>query len=452
MSASGTEDERPAARSDPIALLDDLPVPLWGELLRALRRATDRLPRAELPVALRPFAGWTPDSLAAERPRRVIARAVVAEPRLREEIAAAVDDTEAVAAAGTSDATRLAATHGDETAVAALTALGRWEELAVVAANATQRLAARQRSAAEASRRRSVREERATRQRLDKDLTEARQERDVYRRRAQAAEERLRQEAAAGRDREEENVRLRAQVSALTERLAKERSRRQRRVGRLRQRLQEAQERARVDEERARRAVGDLERLTEELRAALGPEKAATPGGEAAVAEVSAPQARTLPRAEPAATPGRPCRLPAGVASDGPAGVRALLQVSGLEIVLDGYNVTKDRRGRPHATLAAQRQWLVKLAAGVAARFRRRITIVFDGTEERLAPTPAARDVRVVFTAGQEIADERIVGIVDALRADVPVLVVSSDREVREAAEGRGANSAPSAAFLTAVE
>lgn len=442
---------------DPVALLNDVPAPLLGELLRAVRRATDRLPRTELPAALRPFAGWTPESLAGDRPRQVIARAVVTDPRFREEIAGALEDPDAVAAARELDARRLADRLGEETAVAALAAVGRWDALGVVAAAAAERLAARDRTAAEASRRRRDREEEGTRRRLAADLADAREERDMHRRRADSAEERLRGERDAIAERDSQIAQLRHQVAELEQRVTEERRRREQRVARLQRRLEAAEVRARVDEERARGTVDDLERLTADLRRALAMEAPGAvpdpgPPEPGQQAQDPAPARGTIPRSEPAATPGRPCRLPPGIGAEGAAAVRSLLQVRDLEVVLDGYNVTKDPRGRPHAGLAEQRRWLVKLAAGVAARWRRRLTIVFDGTDERSAPVPTARGVRVLFTAGEEIADERIVAIVESLSSDVPVLVVSSDREVRDAVVALGANAVSSGAFLAAVE
>lgn len=429
---------------DPVSMILDLPVALWGELLRALRRAVDRLPRSELPPPLRPYAGWTPEGLGTPRPRRVIARVIAENPRLREEIGAAMQDQEALAAVAQSDGVRLAAVHGEETVAAALVVHGRWGELAVLAAGAAEREAARDRAAAEAARDPDPSRAEAARRRLSADLAAARDERDAQRRRADAAEERSRRQDAARRVQQDEVERLRQRVTALESQITEERRHRDRRVRRLQRRLEEAASRGRVDETRTARVVAELERLTVELRDALAPAPAPAPAREIA-------QSDAVPRAVTAASAGRPCRLPPGVRADSPEAVQALLQVPGLEAVLDGYNVTKDGRGRPQVTLADQRHWLVKVCGGVAARYGRRVTVVFDGTEERPAPPPAARGVRVVFTAGDEIADERIDEIVGALAPDVPALVVSGDGEVCDAARAHGANVVSPGSFLAAT-
>lgn len=441
---------------DPVSTMLDMPVALWGEVLRALRRAVDRLPRSELPATLRPYAGWTPDSLSAARPRQVIARVLAEDARLREEVGEALEDREARDAAVEADSVRLAAVHGEETAAAALIVQGRWNDLAVLAARVSDRQASRDRSAAEATRQPELSETEAARRRLSADLAAARHERDAQRRRADAAEERSRREDAARRMQAEELTRLRERVSELEGQLTDERRRRDRRVRGLQRRLEEAAARGRVDETRTARVVAELERLTEELRDALAPSPegkppaSLAPAGEASWSD-EAPRSDEVPRSVTPAAPGRPCRLPPGIGEDTPAAVKALLQTQRLETVLDGYNVTKDARGRPHVTLTDQRHWLVKVCGGVAARYGRRMTVVFDGTEERPAPPPAARGVRVVFTAGEETADERIEGIVAALAREVPVLVVSSDRAVCDAARALGANVVSSGTFLAAT-
>ncbi|HVM14132.1 MAG TPA: NYN domain-containing protein [Egibacteraceae bacterium] len=431
----------------PASLMLDMPVSLWGELLRALRRAFDRVPRAELPAPLRPYAGWTPESLAAARPRKAIARAIVEDPRLREEMGAAMESQDALGAAVELDAVRLADAHGEGTAVAALVAKGRWDDLTVLAAVAAEREASRARTAADASQVRDPSHLEAARRRFSTDLAAARDERDAQRRRAEAAEERWRREDAARREDQAEIDRLRGRVAELEGKVIEERRRRDRRVAGLRRRLLEAESRLRVDDARAARVAADLERLTADLREALAPSSMEKrPVAAERVAEAALEH--TVPRSVIAAVSGRPCRLPPGIGEDTPAAVQALLQVAGLETVLDGYNVTKDVRGRPHVSLPDQRHWLVKMGGAVAARYGRRLTVVFDGTEEQVATPPTARGVRVVFTSGDEIADERIGAIVEGLAADVPVLVVSSDREVREAAFALGANVVSSASFI----
>ncbi len=140
------------------------------------------------------------------------------------------------------------------------------------------------------------------------------------------------------------------------------------------------------------------------------------------------------------------------MAGDTSAAVTALLRVVGLELVVDGYNVSKDVRGRPMADLTDQREWLERLVAGLVARHPRRATVVFDGEGDRTVATARGRGVRVVYTAAGETADERIAGIVAALDPATPVAVVTSDREVRDACEALGANVVAAGVFLEAAD
>lgn len=456
----GARAEDPGFAQDPVTLMLELPDGLWGPLLRWVRRAVERVPRSELPTGLRPFAGWTPESLAAPRPRRAVAEALAGAPRLREALAEVLDAA-ALAAVDRAGA-RAAEELADAPAVAGLVARGRWDELAVVAAERAQRSASDRRSAAEerlpttraaaggSDTAGDPREGEPARLRAD--LEQLRSERDADRRRADAAEERARRDTAARDELAAQLERERRRVAELEDALVEERRRRDRRVARLHRRVEAAEARAQVDDRRARGVADDLERLAARLRSALEPPQ--QPAAEEWREQEEEPReerGNVVPRSVPAALPGRPCRLPPGLSADSQAGVRALLQVGGLEVVADGYNVTMHPRGRPGVGLAEQRLWLVQLAGQVAARFRCRVTLVFDGTDVR-APVRASRGVRVVFTEAPEIADERITLLIEGFGADTPVLVVSNDREVQADAANLSVDVVGVEAFLAAVD
>lgn len=439
-------------------LLADLPPELWGPLLWAVRRAVDRLPRAELPSVLRPFAGWKPDRLAGRRPRRAIAAALAADPVLREHVGEALQERSAYEAAADADATRLAGTYGEATAIAALAARGRWDGLSTIAAAAADRFAAESRAAGEhAIGVEEPAEAEAARRRLEGELATARQEREAQRRRADAAEERAQRATAELAELRATIEALRGEVAERDERIEQLRQRADQRVARLHRRIERAEARARVDDERIGEVAESLEDLVCRLRDALDPGGAGHDEG-AADEESERPHGsqgqdtstgEAVPRDIAPAEPGRPCALPRGLVDGTPAAVRALLQVPRLQVVVDGYNVTM--AAHPAADLDGQRRWLVQLAGGVVARFGRVVTVVFDGTDPGAGNAPSARGVRVVFSAGEETADERILALLDGLSADVPVLAVSSDRELAAACANRGANVSAARAFLEAV-
>ena len=459
---TGAEADRGRASA---AVLADLPVASWGPLLRAVRRAAERMDRSALPVALRPFAGWRPERLAGEQPRRAIAAALGEDPRLREAVGRALDDPPLWEAAESTDVGRLVSEHGAAVAVAALAARGRWDDLAVVAAASAQEAAARGQAAAEAARRQEVTADAVTRRRLTEELATARADRDTYRRRAEALEQAQRRTEEERRRLTERLEEVEARAADLSRALAEDRRRAARAQERTQRRLVDAEERARIDAGRVTRVAQELEALVADLRAAVTPAATdAEPATDTEPAPPPAPQpgdaaepgrgggsgdtALRLVREQLVAVAGRPCRLPPGVGPDDPLGVEALLRVPGVMAVLDGYNLTKDARGRPLAALAEQRAWLLSLAGGVAARFDRRIVVVFDGTDDLPGLARAPRGVRLAFSVGEENADARIVAIVGETGDDQPVLVVSSDREVREDCTALGANVTSSRAFL----
>src|SRR5690606_19414550 len=81
--------------------------------------------------------------------------------------------------------------------------------------------------------------------------------------------------------------------------------------------------------------------------------------------------------------------------------------------------------------LAAQRDWLVGLLARLAARYRVRPTVYFDGAQASGGRPPAGgRAVEVRYTAAGLTADDEIVFAVEAMEPRTPVLVVTDDREL----------------------
>ncbi|MGI8875016.1 MAG: NYN domain-containing protein [Egibacteraceae bacterium] len=437
--------DEPDAEQDPpdgldgTAVLVDLPVELWEDLVRAFRRA--EVDRSRLPTALRPFADWTPARLLADRPRRALASAIGADPALREAVRDRVDDDDAG-----SDWRRLAITRGEATAATLLALHARWDQLAALAAQVAANRATMARAAAEAAGPAAVDDDddgAAARQ-----LRRARQERDAWRRKAQQGSTRV-AALEAERDRLADEVAgTRVELAALREQHDTHVARTRERLARNRRRIATAEGSSRVDRDRVAAVTEALESLAAELRAATG--HGTSDRAEATATPDSAPvAAQRLPRGVAAAEPGRPCQLPAGLDHGRVEAVEALLQVAGLHVLVDGYNLTKDPRGKPLASLEQQRRWLVQLAGGVAARFGVRVTAVFDGDAPRPGAGPASRAVRVVFSAAEELADDRIVALVRGLPAATPCLVVTSDRELGERCAAEHADVVPSATFLT---
>jgi predicted RNA-binding protein with PIN domain len=121
-----------------------------------------------------------------------------------------------------------------------------------------------------------------------------------------------------------------------------------------------------------------------------------------------------------------------------------------LHIIIDGYNLI--RRSSTWQTLDAEdlllgREALVDQLADYKRHKSHRLTVVFDGGS---APPGSSRQfnqkgIRIRFSRPGETADAMIKRIVQRERERA--LVVSSDREVRAAAEASGAATIGAADF-----
>jgi predicted RNA-binding protein with PIN domain len=222
------------------------------------------------------------------------------------------------------------------------------------------------------------------------------------------------------------------------------------------------------------RALDQLARAAEDLALALrrlasGPPPRSAPApGSRAGPEVFETQPRPPPPRRPAAPPpppgtgvGKPApapersrpatrrapvQVPPGMLHDDPAAVAAMVRTRGLAVIVDGYNVSM--LAWPEANAADQRDRLCDALVEFQLRTRCEVTVVFDGADVPGVRPLRRRGLRVVFSAAGQEADEVVVGEVMFRPAEVPVIVVSSDREVRVASEAEGATVLPADTFL----
>jgi predicted RNA-binding protein with PIN domain len=181
--------------------------------------------------------------------------------------------------------------------------------------------------------------------------------------------------------------------------------------------------------------VAALRAVAAELdRAALGLARAV-----AAVAQ----EVPDSPPAPPDPVPEAPARrhatrLPGGVLEDSAAGGRWLLARPAVVAVVDGYNVSKG--AWPDQGLPEQRRRLVKGLDELATRTGATVEVVFDGPADADGGSGlGTRSVGVHFSGGVE-ADGVVVGMINSYPVDRPVVVVSSDNEVKTGARRHGAN------------
>ena len=122
---------------------------------------------------------------------------------------------------------------------------------------------------------------------------------------------------------------------------------------------------------------------------------------------------------------------------DDPKAIEAMIRTPGLAVIVDGYNVSM--LAWPGAPVAEQRERLCDALAEFQLRFRCEVTVVFDGAEVPGVRPLRRRGLRVVFSPAGQKADDVVVDEVMFRPEDVPVIAVSSDREVRVGAESQGA-------------
>ena len=136
-----------------------------------------------------------------------------------------------------------------------------------------------------------------------------------------------------------------------------------------------------------------------------------------------------------------PSPLPPGVPDNSREAGEYLVRLTGVVVLVDGYNVTK--LARAELTLPEQRRWLADAGAALAARSGADLDVVFDGAEDEAGvpfESPGRTKVRLRFSPLGIEADDVLLDLVDAMPLGRPVVVVSNDRRVQSGARRRGAN------------
>jgi predicted RNA-binding protein with PIN domain len=447
--------------------LADVPEALLTGYLDAALATLRAADQADLPGPLRQYQTWTPKRLRHPRVLALVRRTLDLDQSFRKlvdervldeeealvrlvragrhaEALASGESPEAVAKVG------LALGPEGEAAVAAAVAAAATSQAKAEAAAVRSALAgaesdldaARERAETEAAAARAAREElRAARE----ELRRVERERRTLAERLEGLERELAQSAAA--------------LRAARDEAAAEQRRLGGRVAELQARLSESQRNYRALRRSAGQvdpvvaeAVGALERDLDALRRAAGL------GDEGAGGRGSGGSGRTAAASE--AGPGRagagrrpqrrrPLAVPGGRGADDPETLAAWMGVDGVLVLVDGYNVTKHPQGFPDRGLEDQRTLLVDLCRRLARRFGAEVTVVFDGGTVGPIPTRLPLGpVEVVFTDAGRTADDEIVARTNAAPPERPVVVVTSDNELRTRVTALGATITRSPALL----
>ena len=270
---------------------------------------------------------------------------------------------------------------------------------------------------------------------------EARKAKDEARAAVQAERKRVRELERdlgwANRDLGDARTQLeKAQTTADKERDARERSvRRERRDA----------ERARAERDELKEKVRSMRKEASELRRTIRDlERRAT-----ASSSTSDPKEVEPRKARPRKR--RSLRPPHGLFEEAPETLLAWLETPDVQVLIDGYNVTKAQDGFGDLHLPDQRERLVQEVARLARKYEVVPTIVFDGSD--VAPGTRRKKrvpVNVEYSSAAEIADDHLVARLSELPPD-PVIVVTNDRELQDRARAEGATIATSNQLLALV-
>lgn len=224
---------------------------------------------------------------------------------------------------------------------------------------------------------------------------------------------------------------------------------------------------AKADADRSvRKAARALEKAEEDAAKARGELKdarraltAALKAGDRLAARVEALEARLERLATVPAHAGEPKRkgkgrtplpVPKGRLPSDPQTLDEWLSAPGVRLLIDGYNVTMAKGGFGDLRLETQRERLVTELTTLVAMKQVPTTVVFDGKDVGRHPARGKKGpVRVQYSK-DEIADDHLVAVVQR-SPGTPVVVVTSDRELRGRVEELGANVATSPQLLALI-
>jgi predicted RNA-binding protein with PIN domain len=438
--------------------LPDLPEALLAGYLDAALATLRAADQGDLPGQLRQYQTWTPKRLRHPRVLALVRRTLDLDQSFRKAVDERVlDEEDALARLLRSGrhAEALASGESPEAVAKVGLALGPDGEAAVTAAvtaAATSQAkaeaaavrstlagvesdldAARERAEAEAAGARSAREElRAAREALRR----VERERRALAERVEGLERELAQSSAALRA-------ARDEAAAEQRRLAGRATELQARLSESQRNLRALRRSAGQVDPVVAEAVGALERDLEALRRATGlGDEGGRGRGSGGSRGAGATSGRRPKRRSPLAVPG-------GRGADDPETLAVWMGVDGVLVLVDGYNVTKHPQGFPDRGLEDQRTLLLDLCRRLARRFGAEVTVVFDGGTMGPIPTRLPLGpVEVVFTDAGRTADDEIVARANAAPPERPVVVVTSDNELRARVTALGATITRSPALL----
>jgi predicted RNA-binding protein with PIN domain len=190
---------------------------------------------------------------------------------------------------------------------------------------------------------------------------------------------------------------------------------------------------ARRELKEARRTIRELERDTERARARPSVQK------------------KNAARSSAPAKPRTRLPVPKGRLEDAPETLDAWLSNDDVILVVDGYNVAKAEGAFGDLPLEQQRDRLIDEVNRLARAKHVRTIVVFDGSKIAAGLARRARGpAQVEYSRPDEIADDHIVAKLEGL-PQVPVVLVTNDKELQDRGRALGATVATSNQLLALI-
>ncbi|MEA2509497.1 MAG: hypothetical protein QOG21_1579, partial [Actinomycetota bacterium] len=193
----------------------------------------------------------------------------------------------------------------------------------------------------------------------------------------------------------------------------------------LRSSLAKATDERAGERRRADRALERERRAREEAETALKGVRRELRKREAQLTELSQPgddrsgeeKRRTPTEREPLSTPRTRTRLKAlpGLYDEDPKSLSSWLRTENVQLLVDGYNVSKSGTGFAHLSLEDQRKRVVQAVNRLARKNDLTPIVVFDGAETPPGTSRRGRGPSIVEYSAGEIADDHLIARLEGL-------------------------------------
>jgi predicted RNA-binding protein with PIN domain len=237
-------------------------------------------------------------------------------------------------------------------------------------------------------------------------------------------------------DLQEEVKAHRSTAAKASEERAGERRRAERALERERREREEAESALKTARRDLRKREAEVANLTRRTETPPSQEKAEAPD------EKDQPSSSSRTRT--------PLKAPLGLLDDDPKSLASWLRTEDVQLLVDGYNVSKSGAGFANLSLADQRKRVVQAVNRLARKNDLAPIVVFDGAETPPGTSRRGRGPAVVEYSTGEIADDHLIARLETLPPK-PVVFVTDDKELQRRAAALGATIASSAQLLALV-